>query len=42
VASKPVSDSVIPGWRTGTRPQMRNGASGNFEIPGSMLRIALE
>jgi hypothetical protein len=21
---------------------MRNGASGNFEIPGSMLRIALE
>jgi hypothetical protein len=23
-------------------PQMRNGASGNLEIPGSMLRIAPE
>jgi hypothetical protein len=25
-----------------TRPQMRNCASGNLEIPGSMLRIAPE
>jgi hypothetical protein len=25
-----------------TRPQMRNCASGKFEIPGSMLRIAPE
>src|SRR5258705_13783923 len=25
-----------------TRPQMRNCASGNLEIPGSMLRIATE
>jgi hypothetical protein len=35
-------DSVIPGWCVSTRPQMRNCASGNLEIPGSMLRIAPE
>jgi hypothetical protein len=28
--------SVIPGWCVSTRPQMRNGASGNPEIPGSL------
>jgi hypothetical protein len=33
---------VIPGWCASTRPQMRNCASGNLEIPGSMLRIAPE
>ncbi|SHK82387.1 hypothetical protein SAMN05444159_4277 [Bradyrhizobium lablabi] len=33
---------VIPGWCVSTRPQMRNCASGNLEIPGSMLRIAPE
>jgi hypothetical protein len=36
------SASVIPGWRVSARPQMRNCASGNLEIPGSMLRIAPE
>ena len=36
------SDSVIPGWRVSARPQMRYCASGNLEIPGSMLRIAPE
>jgi len=34
--------AVIPGWCASTRPQMRNCASGNLEIPGSMLRIAPE
>jgi hypothetical protein len=34
--------TVIPGWCVSTRPQMRHCASGNFEIPGSMLRIAPE
>ena len=34
--------SVIPGWCVSNRPQMRNCASGNLEIPGSMLRIAPE
>jgi hypothetical protein len=33
---------VIPGWCESTRPQMRNCASGNREIPGSMPRIAPE
>jgi hypothetical protein len=36
---------VIPGWCGSTRPQMRNCASGNLEIPGSMrslTAIALE
>jgi hypothetical protein len=33
---------VIPGWCASTRPQMRNCASANLEIPGSMLRIAPE
>src|SRR3954454_17251747 len=33
---------VIPGWCASTRPQMRNCASGNLEIPGPMLRIAPE
>jgi hypothetical protein len=37
-----VRNSVIPGWRVSARPQMRNCASGNPEIPGSMLRIAPE
>src|SRR5438034_1111818 len=32
--------AVIPGWCVSTRPQMRNCASGNLEIPGSMLHIA--
>jgi len=35
-------DFVIPGWCAGTRPQVRNCAPGNLEIPGSMLRIAPE
>src|SRR6202030_1628675 len=30
-------DAVIPGWCASTRPQMRNCASGNLEIPGSMF-----
>jgi hypothetical protein len=34
--------AVIPGWCVSTRPQMRNCASGNLEIPGSMLCIAPE
>jgi hypothetical protein len=33
---------VIPGWCASTRPQVRNYAPGNLEIPGSMLRIAPE
>jgi hypothetical protein len=33
--------AVIPG-RAKREPQMRNCASGNLEIPGSMLRIAPE
>jgi hypothetical protein len=37
-----IFSSVIPGWCICTRPQMRNCASGNLEIPGSMLRIAPE
>ena len=28
---------VIPGWCVSTRPQVRNCAPGNLEIPGSML-----
>jgi hypothetical protein len=36
------SKFVIPGWCVSVRPQMRNCASGNLEIPGSMLRIAPE
>ena len=37
-AALEVAGAVIPGWCVGsTRPQMRNGASGNIEIPGSML-----
>jgi hypothetical protein len=31
------SYDVIPGWCASTIPQMRNCASGNLEIPGSML-----
>jgi len=38
-ASDEASCFVIPGWCVGTRPQMRSCASGNLEIPGSMLRI---
>jgi len=34
--------AVIFGMVRRTRPQMRNCASGNLEIPGSMLRIAPE
>jgi hypothetical protein len=34
--------AVIPGRRGSDEPQMRNCASGNLEIPGSMLRIAPE
>jgi hypothetical protein len=30
------SASVIPGWCVSTRPQMRNCASGNLEIPDSL------
>jgi hypothetical protein len=33
--------TVIPGLAK-REPQMRNCASGNLEIPGSMLRIAPE
>src|ERR1700712_5229952 len=33
---------VVPGWCISTRPQMRDCASGKFEIRGSMLRIAPE
>jgi hypothetical protein len=33
--------AVVPG-RAKREPQMRNRASGNLEIPGSMLRIAPE
>jgi len=36
-ASQPLSDDVIPGCAARRRPQMRNCASGNLEIPGSML-----
>jgi hypothetical protein len=35
-------DSRHSGMVRSTRPQMRNCASGNLEIPGSMLRIAPE
>src|SRR5215831_5169378 len=31
-----MAPAVIPGWCASTRPQMRNRASGNLEIPGSM------
>jgi hypothetical protein len=35
------SFAVIP-ERAKREPQMRNGASGNLEVPASMLRIAPE
>jgi hypothetical protein len=35
-----VNGAVIPGRRT--RPQMRNGAPVNLEVPGSRLRLAPE
>jgi hypothetical protein len=31
--------AVIPGWCASTRPQMRNCASGNLEIPGSIPEL---
>jgi hypothetical protein len=38
-APRPSSPNpVIPGWCVSTRPQMRNCASGNLEIPGSRWR----
>jgi hypothetical protein len=36
----PLDSLQHSGWCAGARPQMRNCASGNLEIPGSMLRIA--
>jgi hypothetical protein len=38
----PATNAVIPGCAEGRRPQMRNCASGNLEIPGSMRCIAPE
>jgi hypothetical protein len=35
-------NAVIPGWSEGPDLRCANGASGNLEIPGSMLRIAPE
>ena len=32
------TNPVIPGWCVSTRPQMRNCASGNLEIPGSLAK----